>query len=81
LGLGSFLVQIEATHFILYQNKSAQILYNIIEAREKWLSQAKPDFQLNLWFAVVVLYFSIAVLLLATARGGWRLRLKGKAPC
>ncbi|MCP9850658.1 DUF4239 domain-containing protein [Cyanobium sp. Morenito 9A2] len=63
----------------LYQQKSAEILYNIIDAREKRLSQAKPNFQSILWLAVIVLYFAIAVLLFSTARGGWRHRINGGA--
>jgi hypothetical protein len=61
----------------LYQQSSAEILYNIIDAREKRLSQAKPNFQSILWLAVIVLYFAIAVLLFATSRGGWRHRING----
>ncbi len=61
----------------LYQQSSAEILYNIIDAREKRLSQAKPSFQSILWLSVIVLYFAIAVLLFSTSRGGWRHRING----
>ncbi|MGB7565589.1 MAG: hypothetical protein WBM08_12670 [Prochlorococcaceae cyanobacterium] len=65
----------------LYQQSSAEILYNIIDAREKRLSQAKRSFQSILWLAVIVLYFAIAVLLFSTSRGGWRHRINGGSFC